>query len=797
MKYAIATLLFFSLAMNPLAQSLPSGEDFLPGFDVSTQTASPLEESFTQGPWGVGEIAVDGNINVKPRVIRRVVQARKGKLYSKDDINTDIQAILGLGSFEAVSVDIDDIPGKPVRRKFSGITSSTSAVKITYIVTEKPQIKKIIFEGRKKLSKSSILDAMSLETQDYLDETKLMEDTIKIIARYHKKGFIDADVKAETEIDHEVNTCIIRFIIYEGKKARVAYVALIGANAFRLKKLVKKMKNKPKKIFARQDLVEDRAKLDAFYKNRGYQDFAVKKSTIIFNDDKSKVYITIWVDEGPRYRFGRTSFSGNTVYNDAELLETLEYRKGKIYNQEKFDYTVMGIQEKYANEGYLRAMIKPEKTYNTATKELDVRFDITENTQVYVDHVDVEGNRATKRYVFKREIVLKEGDVFSAFKIRKSQEKIMNLGFIDDVQLAINPTIDPDKVDIVFDILEGKPGMLTAGAGFSSVDKLVGTLSLQHLNLFGRGWRTSLSWQFGRRVNDYSISWTTLWVAGKPTSLGFDVFNTRRLRPFSGDSTAFYEKRLGGRIRVGPRFQDDKYRLNFSYAYEKVSIDDVASQFKGILSEGTSVTSSISAEFVRDTRDNIWDPTRGSRNSIGIEITGGPLQGDLDYYKPSFRSSYNQKLFSIGSYPFVLSFANRFGFVDRFSDTKSVPVFERYFIGGADTVRGYAEEVQIGPRFGGKIYDVFNIEFKFPIARERKRTIVQWGFFLDIGGAWNRFSDMSFKFGTGTRDLKAGAGFGIRFTTPVFPIRLDWGYGFNHKDWEDKTEIYFTLGNLF
>lgn len=790
MKYTIAALLLFFMAINSQAQTLP-------GFDVSTQTASSVEESFTQGPWEVGEIAVDGNINVKPRVIRRVVQARKGKLYSKEDINTDIQAILGLGSFEMVSVDIDDIPGKPVRLKFSGITGSTSAVKITYIVTERLQIKKIMFEGRKKLSKSSILDAMSLETKDYLDETKLMEDTIKVVARYHKKGFIDADVKAETEIDHEANTCMIRLIIYEGKKARVADVSLIGANAFRVKKLVRKMKNKPKKIFARQDLAGDQAKLDAFYKNRGYQDFAVKRSTVIFSDDKSKVYITIWVEEGSRYRFGQTSFSGNTVYNDAELGKTLEYRRGKIYNQEKFDYTVMGVQEKYADKGYLRAVIKPEKTYNTATKELDVRFDITENTQVYVDHIDIEGNRATKTYVFKREVVLKEGDVFSASKIRKSQEKIMNLGFIDDVQLAINPTMDPDKVDIVFDIMEGKPGMLTAGAGFSSVDRLVGTLALSHLNLFGRAWRTSLSWQFGRRVNDYSISWTTPWIWGKPTSLGFDVFNTRRLRPFGGSSMAFQEKRLGGRIRVGPRFQDDKYRLNFSYAYERVSIDNVAPQFKGTLSEGTSVTSSISAEFVRDTRDNIWDPTRGSRNSIGIEITGGPLQGDLDYYKPNVRSSYNQKLFSIGNYPFVLSFANRFGFVDRFADTKSVPVFERYFLGGADTVRGYSPTGQIGPRFGGKIFNVFNMEFKFPLARERKRTIVQWGFFLDIGGAWNNFSDINLEFGTGTRNLKAGAGFGIRFTTPVFPIRLDWGYGFHHKTGVDRTEIYFTLGNLF
>lgn len=796
MRYCFIPLLVFSMAANSHARTLPGFEASAEAVNSPEVEKSPQAGSLPQ-KWEIGEISVRGNINVKPRVVRRVVRARKGRLYSKEDINTDIQAILGLGSFETVSVDIDDIPGKPVSLEFSGITGSTSAVRVTYIVAERPQIKKIVFEGRKKLSKSAILDAMSLETNDHLDETKLMEDTIKVIARYRKKGFIDADVKAETETDRQANTCTIRLIIYEGEKARVADVSLAGASAFKVRKLVRKMKNKPKKIYAQEDLAGDQARLEVFYKNRGYQDFEVEKSTVIFNEDKSRIYITIWIDEGPRYRFGKTSFAGNTVYSDTELLKALEYRRGKIYSQEKFDYTVMAVQEKYADKGYLRAIIKPEKTYNTATKELDVRFDITENTQVYVDHVDIEGNRATKTYVFKREVVIKEGDVFSASKIRKSQERIMNLGFIDDVQPAINPTMDPDKVDVAFDIMEGKPGMLTAGAGFSSVDRLVGTISLQHLNLFARAWRTSISWQFGRRVNDYSISWTTLWVRGKPTSLGFDLFNTRRLRPFGGDSTAFYEKRLGGRIRVGPRFEDDKYRLNFSYSFEKVSIDNVAVQFKDALSEGTSVTSNISAEFVRDTRDNVWDPTRGSRNSIGIELTGGPLQGDLDYYKPSFSSSYNHKLFSIGNYPFVLSFANRFGFVDRFGDTRSVPVFEKYFLGGADTIRGYSPTGQVGPEFGGRVFDVFNMEFKFPLARERKRTIVQWGFFLDIGNAWDDFSGMTFGFGTGTRKLKAGAGFGIRFTTPVFPIRLDWGYGFHHRTGEDKTEIYFTLGNLF
>ncbi|MFH1618573.1 MAG: outer membrane protein assembly factor BamA [bacterium] len=819
----VIILLPFAISASQ-AQTLPvsstgpaQAESLFPGFSASSVPASavssapaadslpgmvPVPESpagsdTDDGPWEVAETAAEGNIHVKAKVVLKAVKARKNALYYKEDVNKDIQAILGLGSMETASVDIKELVNRPVSKKFAGLAGSTSAVKVTYIVAERPLIKKILLDGQKELSRAAVLDAMSLKVKDHLDELKLKEDAAKVASKYHEKGYIDAQVDADAEVDSAASTCTVRLKIREGKRARVAEVSFIGASAFPQKKLAKKMKNRPKKIYSPPDLDEDFKKVEIFHKNNGYQDFKIESSTVTFNDDRSRVFIKLNVSEGPRYRFGVTTFAGNKVYSSKELLELLEYRRGKIFNQDRFDDTIRAIQEKYADKGYLRAVVKPEKTDSPATGEMDVHFVIEENSVVYVDHVDVEGNQATKTYVLKREVVQKEGTIFSASKIRKSQERILNLGFIDDVQPSIQPTADPDKVDLAFDITEGKPGMLTAGAGVSSLDGLVGTLSLQHMNLFGRAHRTSLSWQFGSRVNDYSISWTTPWIGNSPTSFGLDLFNTRRLRPYGSATLAYAEKRTGGRVRLGPRFQDDKYHINLAYGYEKISIANVTEVFKGTLAEGTSVTSSISVEFVRDTRDNIWDPTRGTKLSLGVEFTGGPLQGDVDYYKPSMGASWNYKLFSIGDYPFVFALANRFGFVGRHSDTKSIPVFEKYFLGGPDTVRGYNITAQVGPPEGGKVFDVFNAEFRFPLARERRRTIVQWAFFFDIGNSWDRFDHINTRFGSGVKNLKAGAGFGIRFTTPAFPIRLDWGYGFNHKSGEQPSEIYFTMGNLF
>jgi len=298
-------------------------------------------------------------------------------------------------------------------------------------------------------------------------------------------------------------------------------------------------------------------------------------------------------------------------------------------------------------------------------------------------------------------------------------------------------------------------------------------------------------------VQDYYLSWSMPWIGDSPTTLGVDMFNTRHFKPYREAISAYTERRTGGKVTVAPRFGNDKYHLTTSYTYEKVRISDIDQVYLGELTPGTSVTSSVYVEFARDTRDNIWDATKGCRTSLGLEFTGGPLQGDVDFCKPTLSHSWNKKLFSIDDYPFVLAFSNRFGYATQFGGTRRLPVYERYFLGGADTVRGYANNGQVGPLQGGKVYDVANLEFKFPLARERRRTIVQWAFFMDLGNSWEHFDDVTARIGTRTSNLKAGAGFGIRFTTPAFPIRLDWGYGFNHKPGEQQSDIYFTLGNLF
>ncbi len=760
--------------------------------------AEEEEEADIPRPWVLGEIKVKNNKHVKFRVIRSQVKARKGDLYDRPDLDRDIQSILGLGNFDRVQADVS-LSDKPVPEHFRKVAGADRMIVLTFIVKEKPLIRKIKFIGNKKLSHGALLDVIELEKRDPLDIIKLRDDEEKVLKKYRDKGYLLVTVESRVHTDTAALKCDIFFTVNEGPRSKIGKVTVTGVKAFKTKKILKLMKNRRKKVFKEDILPEDIEKIEKFYLKKGFLDVIVGSATVTKNEDKTKIFVSLSIIEGESYKFGGSSFSGHIIYTSTELARVIEYRKKKVFDNERFEESIRAIQELYADKGRLRARVTPVKTYNEDSGLMDIEYRITEGGISYIDYVDVEGNKATKTYVLRREVVVKSGEMFSAKRIRRSREKIMNLGFIDDVGIDIQPSPADrnNKVDVTFDITEGKPGLLTAGAAFSSVDGFIGTLSLQHLNLFGRAQKVRVEWSFGARVQDYFLSWTTPWVMNRPTSLGFDIFNTRRVQPFQTSLSAYSLANRGGTVRVGPRFQDDKYALNFSYTIRQVSFENVQPEFRGIIPEGMNTQSLLGFNFVRDTRDSIWDPTRGTRNTVGTMLSGGPLRGNVHFLKPSVANSWYKTLFSIAEYPFVLSTFHRLDYVTQFGTTKQVPINERFFIGGQDSLRGYGSNGEVGFPSGGKIRDIINIEFGFPLARQRRKTLVKFVFFYDIGSAWDRVKDMRLRIGSGEQDIKTNAGMGLRFTTPAFPVRLDWGYGFNHKRGEKKYQINFGLGNLF
>ena len=753
------------------------------------------------GPWMICNISTEGLKNIRPKTVTKAATAKKGELYDRFQVAEDVHEISALGNFDSVEIDISPIPG--TRKEKDGTGELHPCHRITYIVREKPIFDRLTYEGRKHLGKGAITQAMTLKIKDPFNEAKLQGDLDRIKAKYAEKGYVNTDISYELTPNEKLGTVDVKLIINEGERVRVQTVNLYGLAEIPAEKILKKASNRPGKVFKPQNLQRDYIKMILYGRNKGYANFNLAAPQIDINNDKTEVTISYDVTEGEKVNFGTVNFAGNNVFTPEELNQQVFFREGKLYNQKDFDDTIVAIQEQYANKGYLQVRVNPETTVENG--QLNVNFDIAEGHIFYIDHVDVTGYENTKKHVFTRELSIKPGDLYDNEKIKRSQTKILNLGFINDVQIDLQPTADPQKVDLGFNVVEGRPGMFTAGLAMSSMDGLYGELSINHMNLFGRAQRLALRTLFGEEILDYTVSWSTPWIYDKPTSLGLDLFNTRRYRSFATENQAYTERRVGGRVKVGPRFKDDIYQLSLGYSFENIDIYDIDERYQcaegqdpaTCIAKGDTNMSTISTDFAVDTRDNIWDPTRGWRNSIGLALAGGPIGGDLDLWYFNARSVFNHTVWNVGgNYPIVFVLSNKFGSVQPYGRTKEVPPYEKFFLGGADTVRGYERAGEIGPEYGGDMYYVLNAELRFPLAREGRRNMAQFAFFFDVGNSWNEFNDLDFSLGPNENQFKAGVGVGLRFTTPSLPIRIDWGYGLNHKGGEDRSHFYFNMSNM-
>ncbi len=717
-------------------------------------------------PVEIREIEITGNKNVQTKKILKSLGIKKGDEYSEEAVSEGLQNIYELGFFENITIEVFEVEG---------------GVNVIYIVTEKPLIKRIEFKGNKEFSDGKLEGEIESEEKEPFDNRKMQEDAEKIATLYKEKGYANVKVEPYTTEDEKSGMLIMTFFITEGKQIRIGKVNLVGVEAFKTKKIKKKMKTKRKKFFKQGLLDEDLRTIEAYYRDKGFLKVHLGTPIVIHDEEKAKIFVTLFVYEGLKYTVGDIQFQGNYAVTTENLEKDLEVKHGEIFSQAKFERSLFNIQERYAEKGYILMRSNPEYFTDEERKLVNLLISINENGIVYIDRIYVEGNVITKDYVIKREFLVKGGDPFNVKKIRRIQEKLYNLGFFSDIVIEIGETGDPYRANLICEVTEQRTGLLTMGAGYSSQDGLLGTFQITQSNFLGRGQRIDLMLEFGKKKTNYQVSFTEPWFLGKHVLFGISVYDTDRDRDY------YREMRTGGNIRIGPHLTDI-LSLRFTYTYERVKIYKPLADW---VEEGKYDNSSFTTYLIRDTRDNIFDASRGSRNSISFQVSGGILGGDTDFVKTFTSNSWFFPTF----WRFVLAIQLRYGIVSSFPHSTGVPIYERFYVGGADSVRGY-DYREIGPSEGGVTMFVSNVEYKFPIVREKRRTILQGAIFLDMGGSWKK-GDVSFNIGKKENQLKVGIGAGIRFQTPFFPVRLDWGYGLNHKPGEDESQWYFTMGQSF
>ncbi len=738
----------------------------------------------------VKAVETRGNKAVSSATVLSKIKTQPGSPVSSAVLNEDLKRLYGLGFFTDVKIEQEDYE---------------DGVKVVFVVVEKPVLSEITIEGSRQIKSDQIKKEMLSVLGDFVDQKRVRDDVESVKRLYEKKGFSGAKIDSQLDVDPETNQAILRILIDEGQKVRVKDIKVVGNASLKSGEIIKRLKTKKMTFWGwfqsgylkEEELIEDVERAKAYYDENGFSDAEIT-TEIQPLDDGGGVVLIIHVNEGKKYIVGTITLNGNSILTEADILKVLLMTTDKPFSRRGLRLDVANIQDLYFEKGYLSAQILSESLYNESTDRVDVNYAITENELTYVDQVRVQGNAKTKDIVIRRELRAYPGESFSGAKLKRSKERLYNLGFFEDVRFDTEPGSVPNSRDLVVTVKETKTGEFSFGGGYSSIDNIIGFVQIRQKNF---DWQNTKTWtgagqDFGLRFEIGSVrqnaelSFTEPWVFGYPYSFGFDVY--KRDFDRSGSSGYFFDQeKTGFDLRLGKEFTDfDKGLL--VYRLEEVKISDIREDASAALraEEGTNVTSSLALTLTHDERDNIYNPTRGYMVSGTGEVAGGPFAGDRDFYKLTGVASKYFKHFDQN----VMELKIRGGLADAYSDSPNVPIYERFFLGGANTVRGYRER-RIGPRdeqnkepIGGESYWVFNVEETFPIFPD----IIKGAVFFDTGNVHEKLED----FGSG--NIFSGVGAGVRIKTPIGPVKLDAGYPLDEVEGEKKKlRFYFNISQGF
>ncbi len=753
----------------------------------------------------IDKISVVGLERASETMVINTSGLREGMPFASAVIEDAIKKVYATGFFDDVVI----------RGKQTG-----DYVEVEIEVEEQPQVSEIVFEGNKKVGEKDLIKAADIALNDFLSPADAYYAVRNIKQKYSEEGYPQVEVETEV-IESQAGRVDLKFIIEEGEEIKVGSIEFHGNEAFSDKKLRRQMETKQKSLFRSGKFNElkydeDLAKIEEFYKNEGYLMASVAGDSISTDTTTSRLNIDIWLHEGDKYYFGDTRIDGYTIYDSNGVYNELEFERGDVYSEEKLQNSLAEIYFLYQEKGYIYANVEDERKIEGDSVHLDLS--ITEGKQAHVRKIEIAGNTRTHEKVIRREMAIYPGETFVRSKLMRSVRNVYYLNYFNDVvpDFEILPNGD---VDLIVDVEEKPIGRFQIGVTYNSRDKLVGNISVGWPNMLGRGWESEFLWEFGTSRTNFSLSFTEPWFLDTPTTVGFDVYNTRWT--WSGYYT---ETRTGGSLRLGRRLRwpDDYFSLYWRYKLEWLSYADFSSSYDPTPNydlrnrDWPELESSTRLTIQRDSRDSRMFATKGSRNVYSVDFSGEFLGGDVVYQKQDIRSEW---YFPLHKYlTFVAKgranyLTNAFG-----DDPNDVPFGERFFLGGVSfdgQIRGYTDR-SISPidtsqavydstatpdigglypliepesrfRSGGRFMTIFSTELRVPIQRDQ----LYFSIFGDAGNAWRDIENADFN------NMKKSLGAGMRLVIPMIGIMgIDAAYGFdddplygNESGWQWHFQI--------
>jgi outer membrane protein insertion porin family len=734
----------------------------------------------------ISAVVVRGNQRIEADTIRSYMLLQPGDLYDPDRADRSLRTLFATGLFRDVRIARD-------------------GTRLVVEVQEAPIINRVAFEGNRRVSDDVLAAEVQLRARSVLTPQLVQLDRQRILDLYARRGRFGARVEPKV-IELDQNRVDLVFEIVEGDTALVARINFVGNQAFsdsRLRDVISTREQAFYRFLSSSDTFDpdrlgfDRELLRRYYLRNGYPDVQIQGATAELAPDRSGFFITFQIEEGPRYSFGTVEITSAFPNLDtATLRRFLEVTPGSWYDGDAVERTAQALSDAANLRGFPFVDVQPQIVRDTENRKVNITFAINEAPRVFVERIDIEGNTRTQDRVIRREFRLAEGDAFNAAQIRRSRERIRNLGFFSDVQITNAPGSAPDRTVLTTRVAERATGEVSLGGGYSTDAGFLADFGIRERNLSGTGIDARIAATVAQRRSQVDLSVTEPAFLDRNLAVGADLFYVQRnLLLISG----FNERRAGFSVRMGYEFNE---RLRQSWAYSLVNreVYNIQPGTSRFVTEqaGTTLLSQISQTLVYDTRDNPIEARRGYVLRLGTDLAG--LGGDVAY----LRTRADAALFlplerAFGHQDYVLTISGSFGYLSNFDSGRRDRIVDRFFLGG-ENLRGFAIG-GAGPRdlatrdaLGGRLMWTQSTELRFPLPGLPDEIGLLGRAFVDVGSLSRTVA------GTGIGDTatpRVGAGVGVSWRSPFGLINIDVAHAVAKQSYDETQVVRFGFGTRF
>ncbi len=750
------------------------------------------------------EVRVEKNRRVEREAIVRALKQKVGDTFDASKTADDLRALWSLKYFS----DIELL----VQRSEKGIA---------YVVrvAEKPAVRRATISGNDELSKDDFKDVIDIKPYSILDLAAVKRNLKKVQEKYIEKGFFLAEVEYKLEPVVEGQEIDVIFAVNEHAKVMVKEINLIGNAKVSDEDLKAVMATQEGGYLSfltsqgtyREELFQrDIQVLQLAYLDRGFINARLEKPTVTLSSDKRFIHISIKIEEGESYSIGKIDFSGDLLVSKGELSSKMTSKEGETFNRSLLAKDVQSLMDVYFDEGYAYANISPLTAVNAEEKKIDLTFDVQKGSKVFVERIEIAGNTKTRDKAIRRQLRIFEGELFTGTGMRRSKEKVTALGFFETVEVTHKPGSDGEHVVVTVDVKEKSTGTFQVGLGFSNVEAFIFTAQVAQQNFLGWGQSVSASAQLSALRNFFQLSYFDPYFFDTNFILSVDAYKTRL------DYFGFTRDAFGGTASLGYYLIADEMSVNLGYTREFVAVEPGQDFINSVSLYGqfrSGDTSALRFSWTYDRRNNRLFPTKGFLSFASLETAPNILGGTYNFNR---YTAYQRVYFPLplGA---VFKMNLQFGYTQELDPLNPLPSSELYFLGGINTLRGYVlrtvapttlvgsstgPDVSVRPfTVGGDKQVIFNAELEFPLI---EKVGIRGVLFYDAGNAFARNARL-FEYvpDDSNRSLKLplglfhSVGFGVRWFSPIGPLRFEWGIPLVRRNGDQPIQFEFNIGNSF